>query len=503
VRNFVGQSEVINGVRGFYQQLYKKNDDQCTIAISEDPTFYDKCPKLSNDNRLKLEQDLTLDEMYKAVLTCKDSAPGPDGIPYSVYKTFWKQLGPIIKESWDYSIKIGRTPICHRESVITILPKEGKDLTDIKNWRPITLTNCDAKIITKSLAMRINPMLESIIDPSQTAYVPGRSVMDNLRSNKFLKEYCGKNNIKAALTSLDARKAFDSVNHEYIDVTLDKYGFGNKFRMYFRTIYKDISAKIMVNGYLSESIGIERGVKQGDALSCAIFIICIDPLLRNINANNKIKAVTVKTRGSKKVINHKACGFADDVSVICQNDRESMNQIFMEYQRLTVKSGLTLNADKTKILNFNGGEKKYEVTYENNKFSINTVESIKICGIYTCSNTEDEYKLNVLDKITKLKNNFKVWKARRLTMEGKSLVIKTFGISQLIYVMQSVEVRQEQIKQIERLIFNFLWETKNYEDPRARDRIKRSVMKNEYNLGGLKITDIECLDKSLKLKTIH
>jgi hypothetical protein len=85
-------------------------------------------------------------------------------------------------------------------------------------------------------------------------------------------------------------------------------------------------------------------------------------------------------------------------------------------------------------------------------------------------------------------------------MEGKSLVIKTFGISQLIYVMQSVEVRQEQIKQIERLIFNFLWETKNYEDPRARDRIKRSVMKNEYNLGGLKITDIECLDKSLKLK---
>jgi hypothetical protein len=66
--------------------------------------------------------------------------------------------------------------------------------------------------------------------------------------------------------------------------------------------------------------------------------------------------------------------------------------------------------------------------------------------------------------------------------------------------MQCVQINKEDLKRTEQVIFNFLWGTKNINDTRARDRIKRSIMKNEYNEGGLKITDIECLDKSLKLR---
>jgi hypothetical protein len=131
-------------------------------------------------------------------------------------------------------------------------------LEDIKNWRPITLTNCDAKIITKVIAIRMHTILNTIIDPSQTAYIPGRPVMDNLRSNRFLKKYCNANQIESVLVSLDAKKAFDSVDHNYIDRTLEKYNFGDNFRKYFKILYKDISARILVNGYMSESIKIER-----------------------------------------------------------------------------------------------------------------------------------------------------------------------------------------------------------------------------------------------------
>jgi len=93
-----------------------------------------------------------------------------------------------------------------------------------------------------------------------------------------------------------------------------------------------------------------------------------------------------------------------------------------------------------------------------------------------------------------------IWKPRRLTMEGKSLIIKTFGISQLIYIMQCVKIEDIHLAQVEQYIFNFLWDTKDYEGTRARDRIKRSVLKNDFNDGGLKIIDIECMDKALKLK---
>jgi hypothetical protein len=113
--------------------------------------------------------------------------------------------------------------------VITLLPKEGKDIKDIKNWRPITLPNCNSKIITKAISLRTSKVLDSIIDLSQTAYVPGRSVADNLRSNFFYKNYCFKNDVDAVFISLDAKKAFDSVDHKYIEETLIVYGFGPGF----------------------------------------------------------------------------------------------------------------------------------------------------------------------------------------------------------------------------------------------------------------------------------
>ncbi len=88
-------------------------------------------------------------------------------------------------------------------------------------------------------------------------------------------------------------------------------------------------------------------VAQRDALSCAIFILCIDPLKRNLDKNSKIKPITLTSKFLKITIQHKASGFADDVSIVCCNDQDSIKEIFREYQRLTNRSGLTLNADKT------------------------------------------------------------------------------------------------------------------------------------------------------------
>ena len=80
--------------------------------------------------------------------------------------------------------------------------------------------------------------------------------------------------IDALLISLEDKKAFDSVDHGYIEVTLEKYGYGITFNKIFKTLYTGITARVLFNGHLSDIIQILRGVKQGDALSCAIFIIC-------------------------------------------------------------------------------------------------------------------------------------------------------------------------------------------------------------------------------------
>jgi hypothetical protein len=343
-------------------------------------------------------------------------------------------------------------------------------------------------------------VLESIIDPSQTAYVPGRSVADNLRSNFFYKNHCSKNNIDAVLISLDAKKAFDSVDHKYIEETLIAYGFGPGFIRIFKTLYRNITARILINGFASESIKIERGVKQGDALSCAIFIICIDPLLRNLNKNRRVQEVKLlRKNATNEEINFKGAAYADDISIVCKKSNDCIQQVFYEYERLTKRSGLELNADKTEILNLNSKEKdKISFRYNDKSFAINTVEKIKICGLYYCINSDEEYQLNVMEKIKKLSYKIKLWSQRHLTMEGKTLIVKTFGLSQIIYNMQAYGFRDAELINTERIIFKFLWSTN--ENPNGIDRIKRTIMKNDYSKGGMKVTDVESLDRSLKLK---
>ena len=104
-----------------------------------------------------------------------------------------------------------------------------------------------------------------------------------------------------------------------------------------------------MNDFISETIKIERGVKQGDALSCAIFIICIDPLIRNLNRSDVIEKIVIKRKAGFE-LDFKAAAYADDISVICKKNQALIQQVFKEYERVTTRAGLELNADKTEII---------------------------------------------------------------------------------------------------------------------------------------------------------
>ena len=267
-------------------------------------------------------------------------------------------------------------------------------------------------------------------------------------------------------------------------------------------MYRDIKANIMVNGYKSVIIKIARSVKQGDALSCALFILCIDPLIRKLENNNAIAAIPIpKSRYTNIAINNKIGAFADDVGAAVKNDPASIKAIFDDYKLFSGMSGIELNVEKTEILKLN-------VVSTNNAFvpeiinigscNITTIESIKICGITLSNNEECEYKKNVLDKIVKLEQQLIRWLPRCLTVEGKLLIVKTFGLSQLIYSMQMYKFKSTDLNKIEAIIFKFLWNRKWL--GAAPDRIKRAYLKLPYQNGGLNAPDVKIMDKALKVK---
>jgi len=271
-------ASMIPYVKQFYQDLYKKDNLESNMP----DTFFNSCPRLDPAKARMLANPLTVEELKGALSSCKESTPGLDGIPYSYYKKFSNELLPLLLSSWEFAQLSGSLTHSHRKSCITLLPKEGKDLELINNWRPISLSPCDLKIITKAYADRLKMILPDLIHEAQAAYVPGRDIAFNNRLLSFAKSRCHKDNLDYCIVSLDARKAFDSVSHSYLSKVLEVYGFPEEFNKVFKLLYKEQVSVVQVNGFLTDSVSIQKGVKQGDALSCGLFILAIDPLIRNI-----------------------------------------------------------------------------------------------------------------------------------------------------------------------------------------------------------------------------
>jgi len=151
----------------------------------------------------------------------------------------------------------------------------------------------------------------------------------------LINEIKTENALDGLIVSLDAKKAFDSVDHNYIETCLTKFGLEN-FVSIFRLLYNDLYTDIIINGVVRKGFKIKRGVKQGDALSCILFIMCMEPLSRNIEANPRIRPIFSETLRRQLP---KAYTYADDLNGCIANSISSLQELFNEYSRLTNLSG--------------------------------------------------------------------------------------------------------------------------------------------------------------------
>ena len=110
--------------------------------------------------------------------------------------------------------------------------KHGGD--GISNFRPLTMLNTDLKILAKILANRLQTVLPSLICPEQTCAVKGRTIQDSLHLVCTIVEKVDGN---AALINLDQSKAFDRVDHAFLEAVLSSAGFGVDFRTWIRLLY--------------------------------------------------------------------------------------------------------------------------------------------------------------------------------------------------------------------------------------------------------------------------
>ena len=116
-----------------------------------------------------------------------------------------------------------------RLSLITVLFRKGDIKNNFRNYRPLSLTNTDYKIIAFIFARRLQKVIDNLIGIEQSAYIKGRFIGNNARTILDVYEYCMEHNSDGILMFLDFEKVFDSIEWNFLFKTLKQFNFGDNF----------------------------------------------------------------------------------------------------------------------------------------------------------------------------------------------------------------------------------------------------------------------------------
>ena len=144
-----------------------------------------------------------------------------------------------------------------------MIPKKRKYKSFLENWRPLSLLNVDYKIATKAIAHRISKILPTIVKEDQTGYVQGRYIGQNIRLITDIMKVTELESIPGLAIFIDFKKAFDTVDWNFLFRTLQAFNFGPCIQKRIRTFYTSCSSCFINNGFASEFFKLERGVRQG------------------------------------------------------------------------------------------------------------------------------------------------------------------------------------------------------------------------------------------------
>ena len=480
--------EILKETKKFYKNLWGINNFENENEQNDYLNFLDQI-KFEQENLTEINKFINEKEIEIAIDSLNsDATPGSDGLSADFYKIFKKIILTDLSELFNNIFLKGKMPKTMREAIVKLLYKKN-DHQNIKNWRPISLLNTDYKILSKIIVNRLIPIFENFILPQQCTGLPGRRI-ENIHYNiQTLLELANQKNEDIVIMSIDFEKAFDQISHQFIFKIMEKLRLGKIIIGFTKLLYKDIFSKIEINGALTKKIRIKRGIRQGCPLSMLLFIICTDILTRKIIKNDKIKGITFQK------VNFKIAQYADDTTFAFKQIDE-IKIILNELKLFATFSGLKINAEKTQILT-TSIQSKSKITNEYPLFRIQ--DNLKILGITFYLKPENNIK-NWLHIIPKMKAIIQKHQNRNLTIYGKNQIIKTLIIPLTINIARIFPPTQNIIKEINSVIFNYLWLNYPYK------QLARKKLIAEKQKGGISMIDIEskfstCFVEKIKFLT--
>ena len=294
------------------------------------------------------------------------------------------------------------------EGFVCPIYKKG-DKLECKNYRGITLLNIAYKIFSIVLFKRLEFYTSNIIGRYQCGFQKGKSTIDQLHTIRQILEKTKEYNIDTYHLFIDFKAAYDSINREKLLEAMLEFNIPNKLISLTRMTLKGFLCRVKISSSLSEPFFTEKGLRQGDSLSCLLFNIALEKAVRDsgINTSGTILQRTVQL-----------LAFADDINIIGRSKR-SVIDAFVQLESAANMIGLVINADKTKFLI--ATNRTYDPSPLNVlTYSFETVNQFRYLG--TLISSQNNIKIEINNRIYMAHRSYF---GLRNQLKSKSISVKT------------------------------------------------------------------------------
>ena len=480
------QNEIADECRKFYKTLYECRDEEGIVGNLNLFGNVDNVehPILSEDVALRAEGELTESEILRTLKnTTSDTAPGITGFTYEFYKFFWRDLKGFMLKTANHSYQQEMLPASQRTGIISLLPKGNKPMDLLKNLRPVTLTDAFYKIVSGSVAYRINEVLPELINEQQCGFVKGRYIGECIRTTFDVFDWANRNSKVGLLLLIDFEKAFDSISFVYILKTLKYFGFGESIIKWVRTILYNFQATINLAGNLTVLFNVLRGARQGDPIASPLFVLAIEILCIRLRSSIDIMAFRMERLSVLLSL------FADDCSIFLEYDSTNLRNTISILNDFFRVSGLKIQLEKTQCVVF--GKLPIGDMRLCRDINLKWDQNFTLLGVDFEPSLEN-MSVNLQKKMVEIDNVIKNWKNRFLTPLGKCTVVKTLLLSKLSHLAVVLPALNKAfIASLESKIYQFIW--------KGPDKVKRDDAKMPEMKGGLNMPDIRSSWQSFKI----